>query len=93
MKLAILANIFRKLKPIEINIILPESEQPKKLSRIEKVIKLCNQCIADNQWDKVAQANAIIQQLKQKSIDRANYEIELYKIKQQIKHNHLNLIR
>lgn len=93
MKLSSVANIFRKLKPIEINIILPESEQPKKLSRIEKVMKLCNQCIADNQWDKVAQANLIIQELRQKSINRTKHEIDLQYIKQQIKYNHLNLIR
>ncbi len=88
-----LANVFRKLKPIEINIILPESEQPKKLTRIERLMKLYNQCIEDRQWHKVQQAYRCVELAKELSLRNTRVNLEKIYLDRYTKQLHLNKIR
>jgi len=87
------ANYFRKYKPLQINIILPESEQPKKLSRIEKIQKLYNQCMADRQYDKVLQAYRCIELAKELSLRNTKVNLEKIYLDRYTKQLHLNKIR
>ena len=88
-----LANVFRKLKPIEINIIIPESVQKPKLSRIEKLMKLYNQCIEDRQWDKVQQAYRCVELAKELSLRNTRVNLEKIYLDRYTKQLHLNKIR
>jgi flagellar motor switch protein FliM len=88
-----LANVFRKLKPIEINIIIPESVQKPKLSRIEKLMKLYNQCIEDRQWHKVQQAYRCVELAKELSLRNTKVNLEKIYLDRYTKQLHLNKIR
>jgi len=88
-----LANVFRKLKPIEINIIIPESVQKPKLSRIEKLMKLYNQCIEDRQWHKVQQAYRCVELAKELSLRNTRVNLEKIYLDRYTKQLHLNKIR
>jgi flagellar motor switch protein FliM len=88
-----LANVFRKLKPIEINIIIPESVQKPKLTRIEKLMKLYNQCIEDRQWHKVQQAYRCVELAKELSLRNTRVNLEKIYLDRYTKQLHLNKIR
>jgi len=88
-----LANVFRKLKPIEINIIIPESVQKPKLTRIEKLMKLYNQCIEDRQWHKVQQAYRCVELAKELSLRNTKVNLEKIYLDRYTKQLHLNKIR
>ena len=71
-------NILKQLfsiKPIEINIIIPESDKPKKLSRIERIMKLYNQALEDKQYHKVLQAYRCVELAKKLRIERTEREL------------------
>ena len=70
-----LANVFKKYKPLEINIII-ESEQPKKLNRLERIMKLYNQALEDRQYHKVLQAYRCIELAKMLRIQRTQSELQ-----------------
>jgi len=88
-----LANVFRKLKTIEINIIIPESVQKPKLTRIEKLMKLYNQCIEDRQWHKVQQAYRCVELAKELSLRNTRVNLEKIYLDRYTKQLHLNKIR
>lgn len=80
-----LANVFKKYKPLEINIII-ESEQPKKLNRLERIMKLYNQALEDRQYHKVLQAYRCIELAKMLRIKRTQTELQKEYLNRHIKH-------
>lgn len=79
-----LANVFKKYKPLEINIII-ESEQPKKLNRLERIMKLYNQALEDRQYHKVLQAYRCIELAKMLRIQRTESELQKEYLNRHIK--------
>lgn len=79
-----LANVFKKYKPLEINIII-ESEQPKKLNRLERIMKLYNQALEDRQYHKVLQAYRCIELAKMLRIQRTQTELQKEYLNRHIK--------
>ena len=79
-----LANIFRRYKPLEINIII-ESDQPKKLNRLERIMKLYNQALEDRQYHKVLQAYRCIELAKMLRIQRTESELQKEYLNRHIK--------
>lgn len=79
-----LANVFKKYKPLEINIII-ESEQPKKLNRLERIMKLYNQAMEDRQYHKVLQAYRCIELAKMLRIQRTESELQKEYLNRHIK--------
>ena len=79
-----LANVFKKYKPLEINIII-ESEQPKKLNRLERIMKLYNQALEDRQYHKVLQAYRCIELAKMLRIQRTQSELQKEYLNRHIK--------
>lgn len=79
------ANIFRKYKPLEIKIILPESDKPKKLNRLERIMKLYNQALEDRQYHKVLQAYRCIELAKMLRIQRTQSELQKEYLNRHIK--------
>lgn len=79
-----LANVFKKYKPLEINIII-ESEQPKKLNRLERIMKLYNQALEDRQYHKVLQAYRCIELAKMLRIQRTELELQKEYLNRHIK--------
>lgn len=80
-----LANVFKKYKPLEINIII-ESEQPKKLNRLERIMKLYNQALEDRQYHKVIQAYRCIELAKMLRKQRTQTELQKIYLDRHIKH-------
>ena len=78
---------------MEINFIFEGEEKPKKLTRIERVMKLYNQAITDRLQHKVKQAEYLILQLKKRSIEKAQKDLQLMYINQSIKAKYLNKTR
>lgn len=78
---------------MEINFIFEGEEKPKKLNRIERVMKLYNQAIADRLQHKVMQGYYLIQELKKRSVEKAQRDIQLMYINQSIKAKYLNKTR
>ena len=79
-----LANVFKKYKPLEIKIII-ESEQPKKLNRLERIMKLYNQAMEDRQYHKVLQAYRCIELAKMLRIQRTQSELQKEYLNRHIK--------
>jgi hypothetical protein len=79
-----LANVFKKYKPLEINIII-ESEQPKKLNRLERIMKLYNQAMEDKQYHKALQAYRCIELAKMLRIQRTQTELQKEYLNRHIK--------
>lgn len=87
-----MAEYFRRYKPLEINVII-ENDKPKKLSRIERIQKLYNQCMADNQWHKVAQAMRCVELAKELSLRNTKVSLEKIYLDRYTKQLHLNKIK
>lgn len=79
-----LANIFRRYKPLEINVII-ESDKPKKLNRLERIMKLYNQALEDRQYHKVLQAYRCIELAKMLRIQRTESELQKEYLNRHIK--------
>lgn len=78
------ANIFRRYKPLEINVII-QGNEPKKLNRLERIMKLYNQALEDRQYHKVLQAYRCIELAKMLRIQRTQSELQKEYLNRHIK--------